>query len=78
MPQACGVLEGGDLLTLLHQALSQCPDTLLVLSGYSQGAQLVHNSAELIATKVTNFVAAGTCTPFTVFTQRYHNLKLLF
>lgn len=41
------------------KTLTQCPDTQLVLSGYSQGAQLVHNSAELISTKLTTFVGAG-------------------
>lgn len=43
----------------VRQASTQCPETQLVLSGYSQGAQLVHNAAELISTEVTDFVAAG-------------------
>lgn len=52
--------EPAQLLTMfLVQAFTQCPDTLLVLSGYSQGAQLVHNSAKLISSAVTNFVSAG-------------------
>lgn len=41
------------------QASTQCPDTQLVLSGYSQGGQLVHNAADLISSDVADFVAAG-------------------
>lgn len=41
------------------QASTQCPDTKLVLSGYSQGGQLVHNAATNISSTVTDFVAAG-------------------
>lgn len=42
-----GYLKGGDTggaattAKLLEQAVSQCPDTQIVLSGYSQGAQIV-------------------------------------
>lgn len=43
----------------LTQASTQCPDTKLVLSGYSQGGQLVHNAADLISEEVTDFVSAG-------------------
>lgn len=39
--------------------MTQCPDTKLVLGGYSQGGQLVHNAADLISSEVTDFVAAG-------------------
>lgn len=43
-----------------EQASTQCPDTKLVLSGYSQGGQLVHNAAAMLSADVTDFVAAGT------------------
>ncbi|EEY19848.1 cutinase [Verticillium alfalfae VaMs.102] len=39
-------------------AASQCPNTRIVLSGYSQGAQLVHNAAEQISAAVTARVTA--------------------
>ncbi|KAF3358188.1 DNA replication complex GINS protein PSF2 [Verticillium dahliae VDG1] len=39
-------------------AVTQCPNTKIVLSGYSQGAQLVHNAAEQISAAVTARVTA--------------------
>jgi len=59
-----GYLEGGDaggsatLADLTEQAASQCPDTQIVLSGYSQGAQLVHNGVQQISAQVASRVAA--------------------
>lgn len=47
------------LISLHAQASTQCPDTKLLLSGYSQGGQLVHNAADLISAEVTDFVSAG-------------------
>ncbi|CAF9934043.1 MAG: hypothetical protein HETSPECPRED_009085 [Heterodermia speciosa] len=42
--------NGGALMTsLVQQALQQCPDTKIVLSGYSQGGLVVHKSASSLA-----------------------------
>ncbi|KAF2804185.1 cutinase precursor, partial [Mytilinidion resinicola] len=49
-----GFLAGGDsagstlMAQLVGQAQTQCPDTKVVMSGYSQGGQLVHNAAKQI------------------------------
>lgn len=41
---------------LVSQAMTQCPDTKLVMSGYSQGGQLVHNAAAMLTPAETAFV----------------------
>lgn len=61
-----GFLAGGDaagsqlMANLTTRASTQCPNTKIVLSGYSQGGQLVHNAANLLASSqaVVNKVAA--------------------
>lgn len=65
-----GYLGGGDvggaatLAALTNQAASQCPQTQIILSGYSQGAQLVHLGVEQISAQVASRVKAvvGTLT----------------
>ncbi|KAL2823262.1 cutinase [Aspergillus cavernicola] len=64
-----GYLSGGStdgartMASLTRTAASQCPDTDIVLSGYSQGGQLVHLAAEqlqdAIAKRVTAVVIFG-------------------
>lgn len=60
-----GFLAGGsaqgsqNLADLARQAMAQCPDTKLTLSGYSQGAQLVHNAAEMLSADTTAFVSSA-------------------
>lgn len=47
-----GFFEGGDragsttMTNLISTAATRCPSTKIVLAGYSQGAQLVHNAAQ--------------------------------
>ncbi|OCK80869.1 carbohydrate esterase family 5 protein [Lepidopterella palustris CBS 459.81] len=57
-----GFLAGGDaagsqlMAQLVGQAQTQCPSTKLVMSGYSQGGQLVHNAAKMLTAAQTGFV----------------------
>ncbi|KAK7956461.1 carbohydrate esterase family 5 protein [Apiospora aurea] len=49
-----GYLQGGDasgsqqMANLVSKAFKQCPSSKIVMSGYSQGGQLVHNAAKLL------------------------------
>lgn len=45
-----------NMAQLIAQAMSQCPKTKLVVSGYSQGAQVAHNAANMISTAQTSFI----------------------
>ena len=47
---------------LVDQAASQCPDSKIVVSGYSQGAMVVHNAASqsgFQASKIAGVVLFG-------------------
>lgn len=58
-------LEGGspdgstEYLDTINLASTQCPDTKIVLGGYSQGGQILHNAAEKLTAAVTAKIAAG-------------------
>ncbi|KAJ4420888.1 hypothetical protein N0V82_004067 [Gnomoniopsis sp. IMI 355080] len=60
-----GFLAGGSsagsqtMAALVQQAVSQCPKTQVVISGYSQGAQLVHNAAAMLPASVMDKVAGA-------------------
>lgn len=64
-----GFLAGGDkkgsakMAQLVQQAMTSCPDTQVVMAGYSQGGQLVHNAAAMLppatASKVSSAVIFG-------------------
>ncbi|KAL3421566.1 Cutinase 3 [Phlyctema vagabunda] len=64
-----GFLEGGDpgasaeMAVLIQDALNQCPNTHLVVSGYSQGGQVVHDATALLssatAAKISSVVIFG-------------------
>ena len=45
-----------NLAVLIAQAMTQCPPTKLYRSGYSQGAQVAHNAANLITQAQTDFI----------------------
>ncbi|KAH7389744.1 cutinase-domain-containing protein [Phaeosphaeria sp. MPI-PUGE-AT-0046c] len=59
-----GFLQGGDtsgsstMTNLISSTASRCPNTKIVLSGYSQGAQLVHNAAQRTSAANAQRVAA--------------------
>ncbi|KAB8211477.1 Cutinase [Aspergillus parasiticus SU-1] len=64
-----GYLAGGDaagsksMASLASEVLSKCPDTKLVMSGYSQGCQIVHNAVEQLpaehASKISSVLLFG-------------------
>ncbi|KAJ7213908.1 cutinase, partial [Mycena pura] len=60
-----GFLEGGDpagsatMASDLTSAASSCPSASLVTAGYSQGGQLVHNSAKMLSSSVLSRIKAA-------------------
>ena len=72
-----GYLEGGDkggastLASLTEQAANQCPDTQIVLSGYSQGAQVVHLGAAQISPETAARVAAVVSCSISLFITHF-------
>ncbi|APA13668.1 hypothetical protein SS1G_07661 [Sclerotinia sclerotiorum 1980 UF-70] len=60
-----GFLEGGDsagsqtMAKMVTSALSSCPETKIVMSGYSQGGQLVHNAAKLLPAATMSKVSSA-------------------
>ncbi|KAB5583347.1 cutinase [Coniochaeta sp. 2T2.1] len=60
-----GFVAGGDragsqtMASLVQQAMTQCPGTKVIMSGYSQGGQLVHNAAAQLPASVTANITAA-------------------
>jgi cutinase len=60
-----GFLAGGDsagattMFNLINQAVTRCPSTKIVVSGYSQGAQLVHTATQRLTAANAAKVSAG-------------------
>lgn len=42
----CGADGGSDMASLVTTILGRCPNTKIALSGYSQGACVVHNAVQ--------------------------------
>ncbi|RPB27264.1 cutinase-domain-containing protein [Terfezia boudieri ATCC MYA-4762] len=54
-----GSVEGGrSMKALTERAATQCPDAEIVLSGYSQGAQVTHLAAGLLSPTLSRRIAA--------------------
>lgn len=54
---------------MINKTIAACPNTKMVISGYSQGAQVVHNAMQLINNGTTYKIpgangSTGTSTPF--------------
>jgi len=64
-----GFLAGGDangsklMAQLVGQAQTKCPNTKVVISGYSQGGQLVHNAAKMLNATTAAVVSSGKLPP---------------
>ena len=57
---AMGGTGGPKMAALVNQALQQCPDTKIILGGYSQGAMVVHNALNTIdGSKIAAVAAFG-------------------
>jgi cutinase len=60
-----GYFQGGDpagskkMKELIEEAASKCPETKIVIGGYSQGAQLTHNAAKELNSTVASRIAAA-------------------
>ncbi|EGU80086.1 hypothetical protein FOPG_01419 [Fusarium oxysporum f. sp. conglutinans race 2 54008] len=59
-----GIMQMGDqagsqkMVSLVKEAYQKCPKTKVVMSGYSQGAMLVHNAAKSLPADTTSKIAA--------------------
>ncbi|KAI1127217.1 cutinase [Nemania abortiva] len=58
-PEGCDPDDAANFRDLITKAATQCPTSKLVLSGYSQGAALVHAASKLLTAAVANKVAAA-------------------
>ena len=68
----CGTSGGSEMASLVTQALQACPNTKIVLSGYSQGACVVHNAASRL-----NAADIDAAVLFGMISRRDSNLSML-
>ncbi|PSN65531.1 cutinase precursor [Corynespora cassiicola Philippines] len=60
-----GFFAGGDaggstlMAQMVGRVMAACPNTNLVMSGYSQGGQIVHNAAEMLSADQSAFVKSA-------------------
>ncbi|KAK2011802.1 cutinase [Colletotrichum eremochloae] len=60
-----GFLAGGDargsqmMATLTEKAITNCPNSSIIISGYSQGGQLAHNAAAMMSQATVASVAGA-------------------
>ncbi|KAI1778743.1 carbohydrate esterase family 5 protein [Hypoxylon cercidicola] len=55
----CDPEDANNMRALITRAATECPSSKLVVSGYSQGAALVHRSVEAASTRVKNRIYAA-------------------
>ncbi|KAF8540933.1 cutinase, partial [Trichophaea hybrida] len=73
-----GYLNGGsdsgakDMAASVNLVSTQCPTSKVVLSGFSQGAQVMHKAAKLLEKEMYKFVGA-----IVVFGDPYNGMKFL-
>ncbi|OJJ50761.1 hypothetical protein ASPZODRAFT_255140 [Penicilliopsis zonata CBS 506.65] len=59
-----GYLEGGsavasaEMASQIESAVSDCPDTKLIVSGYSQGCQVVHNAINSLSATTAAYISS--------------------
>lgn len=58
-PGGCDPDDAKDMAALITQAATQCPNAQLVVSGFSQGAAMVHRSVEQLDASVAARIVAG-------------------
>ncbi|KAI0116511.1 carbohydrate esterase family 5 protein [Nemania sp. FL0031] len=59
LPGGCDAAEAKDFATMLAGAAQKCPSAKLVVSGYSQGAALVHAAVEQLAASARARIVAA-------------------
>ncbi|KAH8174065.1 cutinase domain-containing protein [Sarocladium implicatum] len=59
LPGGTDSRSAGQMRTLIEQAASQCPDSALVVGGYSQGAAVTHRAVENLPQETKDKIAAA-------------------